>query len=343
MIIHTKAHPRAALIGNPSDGFFGKTIAFTFRNFCAEVTLYESPELEIVPSTRDHSRFENVRRMFDDIKRYGYYGGIRLLKASIKRFYEYCEEHGKAIDGRNFTIRYQTSIPTHLGLAGSSAIITACFRALMQFYEIDIEKPLLANLILSVETDELAIPAGLQDRVAQTYDAPVFMDFDKNLMEARGYGLYETIASELFPPLYIAYRAELSEGSEVMHSNLRYRFNKGEPEVLAAMRFWAALTEQARAALLDGSAEARLGTLLNANFDMRQKLCRISDGNRAMIQCARELGASAKFTGSGGAIVGVYENQAMYDALVEAMARMRVQVIQPVIQDEVKEDQNGGS
>ena len=52
MIIHEKAYPRSALIGNPSDGYFGKTIAFMFRNYCAEVTLYESPCLEILPSVR---------------------------------------------------------------------------------------------------------------------------------------------------------------------------------------------------------------------------------------------------------------------------------------------------
>ena len=31
MITKAHAYPRAALIGNPSDGYFGKTIAFTFR------------------------------------------------------------------------------------------------------------------------------------------------------------------------------------------------------------------------------------------------------------------------------------------------------------------------
>ena len=36
MIIKTIAFPRAALIGNPSDGYHGKTIAFVFRNYQAE-------------------------------------------------------------------------------------------------------------------------------------------------------------------------------------------------------------------------------------------------------------------------------------------------------------------
>ena len=49
MITRTYSYPRAALIGNPSDGYFGKTIAFVFSNFQAEILLYESPELIIEP------------------------------------------------------------------------------------------------------------------------------------------------------------------------------------------------------------------------------------------------------------------------------------------------------
>jgi len=43
MLIRTVAYPRAGLVGNPSDGYFGKTISFAFTDFCAEVILYETP------------------------------------------------------------------------------------------------------------------------------------------------------------------------------------------------------------------------------------------------------------------------------------------------------------
>ena len=36
---------RVGLIGNPSDGFYGKTISLTIANFWAEVTVTESPRL----------------------------------------------------------------------------------------------------------------------------------------------------------------------------------------------------------------------------------------------------------------------------------------------------------
>lgn len=53
MIIKTKAYARIGLLGNPSDGFFGKTVSCAIRNFWAEVELREGPELKIIP----HKKF----------------------------------------------------------------------------------------------------------------------------------------------------------------------------------------------------------------------------------------------------------------------------------------------
>lgn len=331
MIIRTRAYPRAGLIGNPSDGYFGKTISFVFGNFQAEVVLYETPELEILQASRDHSHFGSIHALVEDVRLFGYYGGIRLLKATVKRFHDYCAERHIVLDDRNFTIVYNSSIPTRVGLAGSSAIITACLRALMLFYGISIPKPLQANLILSVETQELGISAGLQDRVAQVYEGLVYMDFEKSTMEKQGYGQYEQLDPGALPPLYIAYRTDLAEGSEVFHNDIRGRFVRGDPEVLAAMRFWAELAERASDCIRNGSCKKKLGELLNANFDMRRKIYNISGENLAMVHTARSTGASAKFCGSGGAIVGAYEDDAMYRELVSALRRINVQVIKPIL------------
>lgn len=43
--------PRVGLMGNPSDGFNGKTIAMTIANFWAEVTLLETQTLVIQMTT----------------------------------------------------------------------------------------------------------------------------------------------------------------------------------------------------------------------------------------------------------------------------------------------------
>jgi len=330
MIIKTKSYARAGLVGNPSDGYFGKTISFIVRNFHAEVILYETPELEILPNQRDHSRFDSIQDLARDVRHFGYYGGIRLLKATIKRFFDYCADNGIELHGANFTIRYQSSIPGQVGMAGSSAIITACMRALMSFYQITIPKPVLAGMVLSVENKELGIPAGLQDRVIQVYEGLVYMDFNRELLEKQGHGLYEEIDPLLLPPLYVAYRTELSEGTEVFHNDIRGRFNRGEPAVLEAMEFWADLALKVKELLKKGEGN-KIGPLLNANFDKRREIYRIGEGNLRMVEAARSVGASAKFTGSGGAIVGTYEDEKMFTALKTRLEAMNIKIIKPMI------------
>ena len=330
MIIKSKAYARAALIGNPSDGYFGKTISFTFDNFAATVTLYESPELEILPAERDVSKFSSIDALADDVQLFGYYGGIRLLKAAIKTFHDYTHEHGIVLDDRNFTIRYETNIPNLVGLAGSSAIITACYRALMTFYGVTIPKPELANIIRETEQHELGIAAGLQDRVIQVYEGLVYMDFDKKLIEQQGYGHYEYLDPAKLPPLYIAYRTDLSEISDVFHNNIKARFNAGEKIIVDAMKFWADITDEARTCLGNGDAN-KLASLMDANFDRRASIYQLSEGNLRMVQIARSCGASAKFTGSGGAIIGVYTDEAMFEKLSTELGKVSVCAIKPTI------------
>ncbi len=330
MIISTKSYPRAALLGNPSDGYFGKTIAFLFKNFSANVVLYETPEIEILPAHYDSNVFDSISELSEDVELYGYYGGIRLLKAAVKRFYDYCMTENIKIHEHNFTLRYSSNIPYRLGLAGSSAIITACFRALMEFYKVEIPLHFMANLVLSVETEELGIGAGLQDRVAQAYEVPVFMDFDREIMESRNYGIYEPVERKHLQNLYIAYQNDLSEGSEVVHNDFRERYNFGVKEVVEAIDSWAEITIQGRQALETGDRE-KLNQLINQNFDLRRSVMNISSMNIEMVELARSAGASAKFTGSGGAIIGTYEDNRMYENLKEALGNKNIAIIKPEI------------
>lgn len=333
VIIRSKSFPRAGLVGNPSDGYFGKTISFIIRDFESEVILYETPELKILPSRRDLSVFDDIEKLAHDVESYGYYGGIRLLKATIKRFHDHCVEHGISLARENFTIRYTSNVPDHVGLAGSSAIITAGLRALMEFYDVKIDPAIQANLVLSVEKDELGIPAGLQDRVIQAYEGVVFMDFDRKYFEpdARGYGSYEVIDPSLLPPVYVAYATDLREGTEVFHNDIRARFERGDKEVVDAMEEWAGLAQQVHDLLVDGRGK-EIGPYLDENFDLRRRIYRISDGNLRVIEAARAAGASAKFTGSGGAIVGTYEGDAMFANLKGALEALGMSVFKPVIE-----------
>lgn len=333
LLLRKQAFARAGLMGNPSDGYGGKTLSVVLRDFAAEVSLYEWEDVELVWSQEDQSRFRSVRELVRDVRLHGYYGGIRLVKATVKRFVEYCDAQGLKLHDRNFSIRYQSTIPRQLGLGGSSAIIVATLRCLMEFYEVEIPLEVQPSLTLSVENRELGIAGGLQDRVIQVYEGLVFMDFSPEKMTERAglrCGTYETLDPAILPPLYVAYSADESEPTEVVHNNLRMRYDSGDKAVVDAMRQFANYAQQARDALLV-SDFATFGRLVNANFDLRAKICQIPAGQAAMIEHARRAGATAKFAGSGGAIVGMYSDEAIYQQLVEQMAAINCKVIRPRI------------
>lgn len=329
-MIETYGYARAGLLGNPSDGYFGKTIAFAMTNFRARVLLYPSARLEIKPGKADLPVFENLDDLYQTTRWRGYYGGIRIIQALIVRLMDYCRNERIELPDRNFTIEYESSIPQRLGMGGSSAIITASLRALISYYGLDIPMPVQANLALETETVELGVPAGLQDRVIQVYEGVVYMDFAKELMESQGYGCYEPLDPDLLRNVYVAYRTSLSEGTEVFHNNVRERWRRGDPEVVEAMKAWAGYAEEGRRALETRDHET-LERLINANFDLRARIYRISEGNMEMVQTARSVGATSKFAGSGGAVVGTYRNESMFAALQAAMQQIGVAVIKPRI------------
>ena len=329
-MIETYAYARAGLLGNPSDGYFGKTISFLVRNFRARVLLYPSARLEIRPSKADMPVFESLSDLYVVTRWRGYYGGIRVIQALLVRFMDYCAASGIELVNRNFTIEYESTIPLRLGMGGSSSIITAALRALCQYFSIDIPLPVQAQLVLETETRELGVPAGPQDRVIQVYEGLVYMDFARELMERDGYGAYERMDPALLPNMYLAYRTTLSEGTEVFHNNVRERWRAGDALVVDAMRTWADYAERGRSALLQRDY-ATLDRLIDANYDLRARIYKIGEGNVEMIETARRAGCSANFAGSGGAIVGTCADEAAYRRLVAAMRPIGVAVVKPQV------------
>jgi len=323
MIIEKHGHARVALLGNPSDGFHGKTIALMIRNFAAEVQLWESPELSIVPHPEhDPSSFSSLRALQETAAVQGYYGGRRLLLATCKKFADVCQARGLSLLPRQFTIRYHTTIPRQVGLGGSSSIISAAFQALMDFYGVPaaaLPLPERPNIILGVETEELGIQAGLQDRVIAVYGGLVYMDFAKELLDRQGHGDYVPLDPALVPPLFVAWGSTGGESGKA-HSPVRTLWEAGDERVRSAMARFAGFAEEGRRALQERDV-ARFGELMNANFDLRRKLYGdevLGRQTLSLIEIARRHDCPAKLPGSGGAVVGLApEDEAAFRALVQ--------------------------
>ena len=273
---HGAALARAALAGNPSDGYGGAVLAMTLPTWSARVEACRSSELVIEPANG-------------------------LVEATVRRFARELEPAGLGTG-----VSWSTSIPQRVGLGSSSALVIAALRALCALHGVELAPADLAELALAVETEDLGIVAGLQDRVAQAYEGLTFMEFGpaRNGL-ARG---YERLDPGVLPPLLIAWRAEAAGHSGDVHSSLRGRHDRGERAVREAMVALAAAARGARDALIERDL-ARFARCVDQTFDLRGRLMTLDPLCVEMIEVARSCGASANYTGSGGAIVAVCRDE----------------------------------
>ena len=330
MLLNTCSYARAGLLGNPSDGYYGKTIAFSIEDFPTTVTMYESPEVQFLPGEVDDAVFANVEELVDEISHFGYYGGIRLMKATTKVFVEYCREHNIDLAERNFTARYGSTIPRLVGLGGSSAICTAMFKALMKFYEVDIPVEIIPTLCWQAESRELGIHCGMQDRVIQVYEGLVYMDFDEEYFTANNHGRYTVLQRSVLPRTYLAYDPNRAEFSGVYHRRLRVLFEEKQSDIVAAMSEFADIAQKGYEALMAGDHNV-FAELIDANFDLRNRVFNVAEENVRMVTQARQAGASAKFAGSGGAIVGTFDSEQMFRKLCKRLKEINCAVLRPCI------------
>lgn len=289
-----EAHARAALAGNPSDGYGGAVLAVTLAEYSAQVKAERAERIEIRPPSS-------------------------LVRAAVLRF---AREH--AAEAAQTVIRWSTSIPRSVGLGGSSAIVIALLRALCELYEVTLDRAHLAELALAIEVQDLGIVAGLQDRVAQSLGGLTFMDF------AAGSASYETLDAALVPPLLVAWRTETARASDAVHAPLRRRYEQGEAVVLSALDELAALARRARAALLSGDLDV-FARCVDGSFDQRRKMLALETRHVEMVYRARACGAAANYAGSGGAIVAVCADRAQRQAVAVELAQLGCGTVAPAL------------
>ena len=219
-----------------------------------------------------------------------------------------------------FKAEVETTIPRQVGLSGSSAIETAFLLSLMAFHDLELDSISareLAELVLKIETEELGMVAGLQDRLPQSYGEMLHMDFDEKLMTKRGYGVYTALDAGKLPRLWVAH-AHSGEDSGKTHSKIAKRWENQDPQMIEIIGHLRGCANSGKKILtqekqngenLDVELEnvKDLASLIDTNFDLRRELF----GDTALgetldaVKLARSLGSCAKQCGSGGSIFGL--------------------------------------
>ena len=275
------AYARVGLLGNPSDLYGGRGLGFAVRELTARVTLRESPEIAI---------------------------DADILRAAWQAL---------GIDGsrRPFAITAETNIPFQAGLSGSSALMIAALRAWNAWFALGLSRTRIAELAWRAENEVLGIRAGPLDRLVQSHEGLIAMDFRAPFAE----GSVERLDPALLPPLLLAWHGQPSVSSGDVHAPTFARYHAGDRAVRRVMEELACNATAGRAALEARDLSAFLAGV-NRNFDLRSEIFDIAPADRALIALGRSLGAGAKFPGSGGAVLYACRDEA-HRAKVDAACR----------------------
>lgn len=257
---------RAAIAGNPSDGYDGAVLSMQVPAYAATVTVSEpSPGTE---------RPETI--------------AANLLDATHRRFSADVAAVG------HLSLRVKTTIPRSVGLAGSSAIIIAAIRALAEHVAVELTDRTVAELTHTIERADLDIPGGWQDQIMQTNTTgrPLLMEFDEPMRHR--------VLSPCPTDVFVAWDASAEQSSAIPHRGLRSRAG----ELTTVMSELAELARVGADALESGNLLA-LGAAIDDTFALRGVITSVEPAHQHMIDVARSGGAHCNFAGSGGAISGL--------------------------------------
>jgi len=313
------AYARAGLLGNPSDIYGGRVVAFTFRDFSARV-LVEPAERVVLG--REVSTDDVGDAIAVGVA--GRRGEGALLAAALKQLTAHAPQllEPPGSDARvGFRVTVSTDIPRQVGLAGSSAIVVAALRALAGWLGVALDAATLAELALRAERDDLGITAGPMDRVVQAHGGLLYID-------CRPPGSSVVLAAQLLPPLFIAWDLTPGAPSGVLHDAARARWEAGDPAVRAAVAALATLADEGVEALRARDV-ARLRRLVDRNFEVRASVWQHGDRDEELAAIGRRRGAAVKLCGSGGSILGVLQAEAEYAALETAYRDAGCGILRP--------------
>jgi glucuronokinase len=327
--VQAQAYARAGLLGNPSDVYEGKAIAFTIGDFAARVRIEPAERFSIARGPAESLEAGSFRDAAQSLRERGCYDGIRLLRAAVKRFADRAEpvlELARDDPRQRFSLRYETDVPRQAGLGGSSAIVIAALRALARWFAVPIPPHEMAELALAAEVEDLGITAGPMDRVVQSYGGLLLMDFAPPRTERS----YRRLDPGLLPPLFLAWDPRVGIASGVAHGEVRRRWLAGDTEVREAMRVFPGLVDRGVRCLEAGDHEG-FRRLLDENFETRAKIFPIGARDREMVEIGRRLGAPVKLCGSGGAVVGALAAEPDFAAVAHAYAGAGYRTLRPRI------------
>jgi len=132
------------------------------------------------------------------------------------------------------------------------------------------------------------------------------------------------------PDFFLVWDPRGGQPSGIAHGDLRRRWQRADPEVMAAMAAFRDLVDEGLDFLESGDF-AGFRTAMDRNFDLRSRIFEVGERDREMVDLAREYGAGAKLCGSGGAVLGSPRVASDFETLQQRYQEMGYQFVRPRI------------
>lgn len=313
---------RAGLVGNPSDGYGGAVIAVPVASLGATVSASvggATPRGEVVlAGPLGRHTWPSIAAFVRCVDGEGHPESIRIVTAALRR----CLEHLRARGASPSTtggveIRWSTTIPRSVGLAGSSALAVGVIDATSRAWGVELDPLAVAAVALEAEVAELGIAAGWQDRVVQAIGRPVLVDAGEMSVVD---GLPVPSVRVLRPPVplhvVVGWRSASATPSGDYHEVVRRRADDLGP----VMDQLAAVARVAADAV-DAGDESGLRDAVALTWGLRRAAVPLRDDHAALVDAARAAGATATTPGSGGSVVAVLGGNVATQRVLDALGR----------------------
>ena len=303
---------RAGIIGNPTDMYGGAVLSCSVGlRACVTITTASELVLETagqqcrITSREDlqpqGDRFDVARAVLDY---------LRLPPLACR-------------------VEYESEIPLHSGMAGSTALLAALLRGLLAWQGQNVQLHHLAERVRYVELNFLKVVCGYQDAYMCTFGGLNFMDFRGKQFyrraEAELYATIEPLAAYVSRLPFVLAFTGVEHASSAVHTPIRERWLEGEAEVVEGYRRITEIARSGKKALIMEDWPA-LGRLMNDNHAIQRALGGSGESNERLLSAALSagaLGAKLAGAGDGGTIIALWpwpDSTDLEAALTEAGA-----------------------
>jgi glucuronokinase len=286
------------LVGNPSDGYGGAVLAAIVDTWAASVEVRPlGRALRVRNDAAGVVEWASAGEVLEGAPTTGAVVGHELVIAALGALHAHVGGAVPSVD-----VRWSSTIPRSVGLAGSSAIAVGVIEAVSHSTGHVLDPRVIAALALEAETVGLGIAAGWQDRIAQACRSAVLVD-TASMTTVGGREVPEVRPLPgLGVDVVVGWRAGDAEDSGQYHGDLRRR--AGSVAVVTGMRELAALARGA-AGCVERADVGGLRELVDRSWCTRRTTAPLRPAHERLVEAVRATGAAATSPGSGGSVVAL--------------------------------------